>query len=46
MGTRNPLVHGDLSVAVEKSDLEDAMNSLEAMIEAFDELVRPFVHED
>lgn len=41
MGVRNTLVHGDLSTAVELSDLEEAINFLEAMIEALDELASP-----
>ena len=43
VGVRNTLVHGDLSAAVEQSDLEEAFDFLEAMIEALDELARPFV---
>jgi hypothetical protein len=38
---RNTLVHGDLSTAVEQSDLDEAVDFFEAMIESFDELARP-----
>lgn len=41
VGVRNTLVHGDLSTTVEQSDLDEAINFLEAMIEALDELARP-----
>ena len=41
VGVRNTLVHGDLSTAVEQSDLEEAFSFFEAMIEALDELARP-----
>ncbi|MGN6768824.1 MAG: MAE_28990/MAE_18760 family HEPN-like nuclease [Rhizobiaceae bacterium] len=43
VGLRNTLVHGDLSVTVEQSDLEEAIEFLEAMIEALDELARHIV---
>ena len=41
VGVRNTLVHGDLSTAGEQSDLEEAIDFLEAMIEALDELATP-----
>ncbi|MEC5293196.1 MAE_28990/MAE_18760 family HEPN-like nuclease [Aurantimonas sp. C2-6-R+9] len=40
---RNTLVHGDLSTAVEQSDLDEAVDFFEAMIESFDELARPIL---
>jgi hypothetical protein len=40
---RNTLVHGDLSTAVEQSDLEKAIDFVEAMIEALDELASPLL---
>jgi hypothetical protein len=43
IGVRNTLVHGDLSATVEQSDLDRAIDFLEAMIEALDELARPIV---
>jgi hypothetical protein len=42
VGLRNTLVHGDLSVAVEQSDWEEAVEFLEAMIEALDEIAKPY----
>jgi len=41
IGVRNTLVHGDLSITVEQSDLDEAINFLEAMVGALDELARP-----
>lgn len=41
IGVRNTIVHGDLSVAVEQSDLDSAIEFLVAMIDALDELARP-----
>jgi len=38
---RNTIVHGDLSTTVEQSDLDEAIDFLEAMIKAIDELARP-----
>jgi hypothetical protein len=43
IGIRNTLVHGDLSATVDQSDLDRAIDFLEAMIEALDELARPIV---
>ncbi|WP_313137970.1 MAE_28990/MAE_18760 family HEPN-like nuclease [Paracoccus jeotgali] len=43
VGVRNTLIHGDLSATVEQSDLDEAIDFLEAMIEALDELTRPFI---
>ena len=43
VGKRNTLVHGDLSATVEQSDLDEAIDFLEAMIEALYEVARPTI---
>lgn len=43
VGVRNTLVHGGLSATVDQSDLDEAIDFLEAMIEALDELARPCI---
>mgnify|MGYP001604867442 CR=1 FL=1 len=40
VGIRNTLVHGDLSITVQQSDLDLAMDYFEAMIEALDSIVK------
>ncbi len=43
VGRRNTLVHGDLSASVEQSDLDEAIEFFQALIQSFDELARPVV---